>query len=487
MAAIFKSILEDSLHSYQRDGFQLTADRDASEHRPPDMTGTAAALIFEFIDEGFGHSSYLVDLGDGTALVIDPARFPDAQRTAAARRGLSITYTADTHTHADYVSGGTDLASRGALFVAPAESKLQVPHHGMQGGDELSVGRYRLRAIATPGHTPDHLAYVLLDADAPVALFSGGSLMVGTAGRTDLLGIDHADELARLLYHSLHDQLLTLPDDLPVYPTHGAGSFCAAPAGSARTTTIGKERSSNPLLALDEGEFVDRLVAGFGSLPPHFRRLPELNRLGPHVYLKVPSLDRLEPRPVQGLLEKNATLIDVRPIAAYAEAHPAGALSIQLRSAFASWAGWLVDPATSIVFIIDDDQDETDLVCQCLTVGIENLAGRFDGGPDAWRAAGLDTESIPLISAEAMATTVIDVRQHDEFANVHIPGALNIELGEIGTAAISKGPVTVMCGHGERAMTGGSILSALGKRDVSVLAGGPDAWAEATGLPLTRS
>jgi len=451
------------------------------------MTEATVPTISEFVDEGLGHSSYLVDLGDGTALVIDPARLPFAQNEQAARRGLSIAYTADTHTHADYVSGSVDLASQGALFVAPADAKLQVPHHGMQGGDELVVGRYRLRAIATPGHTPDHLAYLLLDADAPVALFSGGSLMVGTAGRTDLLGIEHADELAHLLYHSLHDQLLTLPDDLPVYPTHGAGSFCAAPAGSARTTTIGSERASNPLLALDEDEFVDRLVAGFGSLPAHFRRLPELNRLGPHVFRKMPSLDRLDPSAVRALLENEAMLIDVRPIAAFADAHPAGALSIQLRPVFASWAGWLVDPATPVVFIIDDDQHESDLVRQCLTVGIENLAGRFDGGPDAWRAAGLDTESIPLIGAEAMAATVIDVRQHDEFANVHIPEAINVELGAIGTAAIPMGPVTVMCGHGERAMTGASILSAIGDRDITVLAGGPDIWAAATGLPLTRS
>jgi len=451
------------------------------------VTATAAALISEFVDEGFGHSSYLVDLGDGTALVIDPARFPDAQMEEAARRGLSVTYTADTHTHADFVSGSTDLASRGARFVAPADAKLQVPHHGMEGGDELTVGRYRLRAIATPGHTPDHLAYVLLDADAPVALFSGGSLMVGTAGRTDLLGIEHTDELAHRLYHSLHDMLLTLPDDLPVYPTHGAGSFCATPAGSARTTTIGRERSSNPLLPLDEDEFVDCLLAGFGSLPAHFRRLPELNRLGPHIYPKIPSLDRLDPGAVRTLLEKDATLIDVRPIAAFGEAHPAGALSIELRSSFASWAGWLVDPATSVVFIVDDDQNERDLVRQCLMVGIENLAGRLDGGPSAWRAAGLDTESIPLIGADTLTATVIDVRQRDEFAKVHIPGALNIELGQIGAAAIPKGPVTVMCGHGERAMTGASILSAIGARDVSVLAGGPDTWAEATGLPLTRT
>lgn len=451
------------------------------------MTATTAPTIVEFVDEGLGHSSYLVDLGDGTALVVDPARLPAAQLAEARQRGLSVAFTADTHTHADYVSGSSDLASRGATFVAPTKSRLQVVHHSMMGGDEVTVGRYRLRAIATPGHTPDHLAYLLLDDDVPVALFSGGSLMVGTAGRTDLLGDDHAAGLAHRLYHSLHDELLALPDDLPVYPTHGAGSFCAAPAGSARTTTIGRERVTNPLLGLDEEGFVDQLVAGFGSLPAHFRRLPELNRLGPHVYPSVPALDRLDPSAVQALVEQGATLVDARPITAYAETHPTGALSIQLRPVFASWAGWLVDPTAPVVFIIDDDQNETDLVRKCLTVGIENLAGRLDGGPDAWRTAGLELESTPLIGPDAIAATVIDVRQHDEFDSGHVPGAINVELGAVETAPIPQGPVTVMCGHGERAMTGASILSALDKRDVSVLAGGPDTWTEATGRPLTRT
>ena len=448
---------------------------------------TTVPTVSEFVDEGLGHSSYLVDLGDGTALVIDPARLPVGQREEATRRGLAIEFTADTHTHADYVSGGTDLASLGARIIAPTDANLQVPHHGMEGGDELEVGRYRLRAIATPGHTPDHLAYVLLDAGRPVALFSGGSLMVGTAGRTDLLGIEHADELAHRLYHSLHDQILTLPDDLPVYPTHGAGSFCAAPAGSSRTSTIGGERVSNPLLLLDEDAFVDRHVAGFGSLPAHFRRLPEMNRLGPRVYPTVPPLERLDPRTVGTLVAQGATLVDVRAIGRFAQAHPVGALSNQLRPIFASWAGWLMDAAKPVVFVVADDQDESDLVRQCLTVGIELLAGRLDGGPAAWADAGLDVESTLLVGPGAMAPTVIDVRQSDEFDIAHIPGALNVELAELGAAELPEGPLTIMCGHGERAMTGASILSSIDDREISVLAGGPDTWAEATGLSLIRS
>ena len=204
--------------------------------------------VTAFVDPGLGHSSYLVDLGDGRALVVDPARIPDAQVAHADSRRLEIAFTADTHTHADYVSGSPELAARGATFLAPAGARLQTPHRPVTGRNELALGRYVLRVLPTPGHTPDHVAYLLLDDDRPIAVFSGGSLMVGTVGRTDLLGEDRREELARALYRSLHEEILTLPDDVHVYPTHGPGSFCSAPAGSERTSTIGRERATNPLL-----------------------------------------------------------------------------------------------------------------------------------------------------------------------------------------------------------------------------------------------
>ena len=222
-----------------------------------------AVAVTAFVDPGLGHSSYLVDLGDGRALVVDPARIPDAQVAHAASRRLEIAFTADTHTHADYVSGSPELAARGATFLAPAGAHLQTTHRPLMGRSELVLGRYVLRVLPTPGHTPDHVAYLLLDDDRPVAVFSGGSLMVGTVGRTDLLGDDRREELARALYRSLHEEILTLPDDVHVYPTHGPGSFCSAPAGSERTSTIGRERATNPLLlARDVDAFVELLLSG---------------------------------------------------------------------------------------------------------------------------------------------------------------------------------------------------------------------------------
>jgi hydroxyacylglutathione hydrolase len=186
--------------------------------------------VESFVNEGLGHSSYLVDLGDGTALVVDPARIPSGQRARAAKLGLRVAFTADTHTHADYVSGSRDLVEAGSTFLAPAAARLGGDHVGVADGDVLALGRFRLEAIATAGHTPDHLCYLMLDGAEPVALFSGGSLMVGAVGRTDLLGDERREPLARQLHRALRDRVLVLPDDLAVYPTHGAGSSARRPA-----------------------------------------------------------------------------------------------------------------------------------------------------------------------------------------------------------------------------------------------------------------
>lgn len=442
--------------------------------------------IVSVLDDGLGHSSHLVDLGDGTALVIDPARFPDGQRRAAADRGLAIAWTADTHSHADYISGSPELAAEGATFLASKGARLEVAHRPVVGGEsiELSDG-VELQAIATPGHTPDHLAYLLVANGVPHALFSGGALMVGAVGRTDLLGNDRREGLARDLFAALHANVLTLPDDLPVYPTHGAGSFCSASAGSARTTTIGAEKATNPLLAIDdEDEFVATLLGGFGSFPTYFRQLPEINRRGPRTYPAVPDLARLDLDTVSRHLADGSVLVDARPIAAFADAHVAGSISIQHRSVFASWLGWLIDLDRPVVFLLDETTDRVDLVRQCLTVGHDNILGELDGGLETWTAAGLRVASIPLVEPSAMTGTVLDIRQDGEWDAGHLPGAVHVELADLTTTAVPHRPVTVMCGHGERAMTGASILQAAGHQDVSVLAGGPGDWAAATGIDL---
>ncbi len=444
--------------------------------------------VVTFVDEGLGHSSYLVDLGDGRALVVDPPRIPDQHVAEARARSLQIAFTADTHSHADYVSGSPELAARGALFLASKGAHLEVEHRHVAAGDEIELrAGLVLRAIATPGHTPDHLAYLLCENDRPTALFSGGSLMVGTVGRTDFLGPELREDLARQLYRALRDEILTLSDDLAVYPTHGAGSICSAPGSTERTTTIGRERATNPLLAIrDEDRFVEQLLAGLGSFPTYFSRLPEVNRRGPRLYGTLPMLDRVSVAQLRELITDGATLVDVRPIEDFAAGHIPGALSIELRPVFESWLGWLVEPERTLVFVLTDDQDRSALVRQCLNVGYEHLGGELDGGMAAWRGANLREATIEIVGPDALGPNIVDVRQRNEYVSGHVPGAVHIELGSLPNAVddLPSGPVTMMCGHGERAMTAASVLTARGRTDVSVLAGGPDDWATATGRAL---
>ena len=450
--------------------------------------GGSGPTVVALVDEGLGNSSYLVDLGDGRALAIDPPRDPTGHLAVAERLGITISHTAETHLHADFVSGSRELAARGATVLAPAPAKIEWPHRGLDDGDEMDLGGLRLQAIATPGHTPEHLAYLLCDGDAPVGLFSGGSLLVGSVARTDLIAPDQTEPLARALWRSIVERLLPLPDDLAVYPTHGAGSFCSAPADGERTTTIGRERTANPLLAApDEDAFVARLLAGLGTYPPYFTELREVNRRGVSVYGTFPTLVRLDVATTRRLTADGAVLIDVRPVARFAAGHIPGSLSIPLRPQFASWLGWLVRRDRPMVFVVDDDQDRTDLVRQCLTIGYEHLAGELAGGLDAWASEGHLVGVIPLVHPPALdRRRVLDVRQAAEYQAGHVPGAVHLELGSLRSRvdAVPMVPITLMCGHGERAMTGASILAAAGRGDVSVMVGGPEDWARVADAPL---
>jgi len=282
----------------------------------------APPSIVPLVDEGLGNSSYLVDLGDGRALAVDPSRDAAPYVAEAERRGLRIAFAAETHLHADFVSGSRELAARDAAVLGPALGGREFPHRGLGDGDEVDLGGLTLRALGTPGHTPEHLAYLLLDGATPVALFTGGSLLVGAVARTDLISTDRTEELARAMYRSIRERILPLPDDLPVYPTHGAGSFCSAPTGAERTTTIGRERASNRLLAApDEDVFVALLLDSLGTFPPYFGRLQAVNRRGPRVYGETPGLHALSAAAVRQHMAEGAEVVDVRPAAAFAAGH----------------------------------------------------------------------------------------------------------------------------------------------------------------------
>ncbi len=439
------------------------------------------------VDEGLGNSAYLLDLGDGRALAVDAPRDLRALRREASRRGLTIAFAADTHLHADFLSGAVQLASSDrAQILASAAGARQFNHRGLYDGDEIDLGGLTLQSLATPGHTDEHLSFVIKDGSKPLGVFSGGSLIVGSAARTDLLGADRSIELAHAQYASLQ-RLAALPDLTALWPTHGAGSFCSGPPGSARTSTIGAEKTGNLLLsAPDADTFTRLLTAGLGSYPDYFAWLGEENRRGPAVISGEPGLLALTAQQVRSHQAAGATVVDVRPIRDVAQGHLPGAVSIALRPQFATWLGWTLTPDTPIIIVRNGNQDPADIVWPACNIGYTNFLGELDGGVDAWAAAGHPLVTTPLIAPNAMRGKVLDVRQDNEYAAAHVPGAVHIELGSLTKQADSTDsePVVVMCGHGERAMTAATLLRRNGNDHVSVLDGGAPDWASATGQPL---
>ena len=459
----------------------------STTRRPDDVTIVSSVEVVPLVDEGLGNSAYLVELGGGRALAVDASIDLRAVSEVVERRGLTVAFAADTHLHADFLSGARHLAAiRDARVLAPAAGRREFSHRGLEDADEVDLGGLRLRALATPGHTHEHLSYVLLDGERPVGVFTGGSLLVGSAARTDLVSPEQTEMLARAQYHSLQ-RLAILPDDVAVWPTHGAGSFCSAPPGTERTSTIGREKATNALLrATDEDAFVAELLDSLGSYPPYFLRLAEINRHGP-VLDREPALRPLDAADVSRLLADDAMAVDVRPVPEYAAGHIPGALSIPFRPAFASWLGWLAPPDRPLIIVHSTHQQPAEIAWQAAKIGYDNLAGAIDGGMAAWAASGQPVIRTKLARPNEIASRrVLDVRQDSEFAAGHLPGATHIELGDLPdrSAELPDEPTVVMCGHGERAAGGASLLERAGHTDVTVLVGGPDDWARDTGRSL---
>ncbi|MFA6298162.1 MAG: MBL fold metallo-hydrolase [Nocardioides sp.] len=443
--------------------------------------------VIPLIDEGLGNSAYLLDLDDGRALAVDASRDLRSLYDAAQRRGLTVAYAADTHLHADFLTGAVQLArAQGAQVLASASGQREYPHTGLADGDELDLGGLRLRALATPGHTHEHMAYELLDDSRTLGVFTGGSLIVGSAARTDLVSPDRTEELARAQYRSLR-RLARLDDDVAVWPTHGAGSFCSAPPGAERTSTIGTERATNTLLrAESEDAFVAQLLDSLGTFPPYFLRLGEINRRGPAA-VEGDTLHALRAAEVARLITAGTQIVDVRPLADFGAGHVPGSVSIPLRPVFATWLGWLIDADKPIVVVRNPDQDPTEIIWQARKIGYDQLTGELDGGVAAWTAADQPTGSIRVAGPEALdGARVLDIRQSGEYQAGHVPGAESTELGALIARAsdLPDEPLVVMCGHGERAMGAASLLARAGHHHITVLDGGPQDWADTTARAL---
>ena len=359
--------------------------------------------VRQFVDEGLGNSAHmLISERDGVAALIDPLRDVDHYQEVARREGVHITHVFETHLHNDFVSGSRELAAlTGARIVASSDAGLEFDHQPVRDGDAVAVGDVSITVLATPGHTPEHVSFFARDTsrpEQPAVLFSGGSLLVGAVSRTDLLGHEHATGLANQLYHTLHDKILPLADDVIVHPTHGAGSFCTAAAAAESTTTIGRERRSNPFLALSDPQlFADRLLASMPSYPTYFRSMRALNRRGPRVLGDLPRLAPLSPEDVQGRHQSGEAVVDTRSVHDYARGHIPGVYHVELRPAFASWVGWVVPFGTPAILISDTAEVHDYAVRQLIRIGYDDLPGYLDGGMAAWERAAYRLSEAPFL------------------------------------------------------------------------------------------
>lgn len=456
-------------------------------------------FVVPFVDEGLGNSAHLVGSKEAkVAALIDPLRDIDGYLATADHLGVKIQYVFDTHLHNDFVSGAREVAAKtGAVVAANADAGLAYDHRPLHDGDRLPLGDLAVRAMATPGHTPEHMAYAVGPANAadPAALFSGGALIVGGCARTDLLGAENSEPLARQLYHTLHDRILALPDGVAVFPTHGAGSFCAAPATGERQTSIGRERGTNPLARVaSEDEFVRRALQGLPSYPAYFGKLRPVNQKGPKVLGGLPQLAPLSPAKVRELAADGVSVLDVRPPPLYLRGHIPGAYGIGTNAPLTTWAGWLIPLGAPLILVSHGPRDLDDAVRQLIRIGFDDLRGVLEGGMAAWEAANLPVERVPLVAPWDLAANlgkpgapvVLDVRQDDEWAEGHIPGAVHIENGRLPWDDLplpKDGPIVVHCHAGNRSTSGISVLLRRGYRNVSALDGGWAGWSS-SGFPV---
>lgn len=461
-------------------------------------------FIRQFQIEGLGHLSTLIgDEEAGLAAVIDARRDVDIYVDAARERGLRISHAIETHLHNDYVSGARELAAAtGAEVVIGAGAELAYAHHPVRDGDLSSVGGLRFRVLDTPGHTPEHVTYEVADtsrAEEPVLLFTGGSLLVGSVGRTDLLGAENARPYTELMFHSLHDSILTHEDFVGVFPTHGAGSLCSTGIGSTLSSTIGFERRYNPLLQPAELDaFARVLLAGQPAVPRYFARMRPTNQAGPRVLGGIPAPTPVILGELRRSLAGGAVAVDLRPPESFAAGHIPGSMSIPAGSSFGTWLGWVVDLDRPVVFVLPDLEAWDDAIRQALRIGHESVAGYLAGGFAAWVAAGLPTGSYGRLSVidlaravergDADAPLVVDVRQASEYEAGHVAGAWHIGAGELPgrLADLPHGrPIAAVCASGYRASVAASLLDAAGFSNVSWVAAGMDSWTS-HGFPVDR-
>lgn len=471
-------------------------------------------MLFErFNDSGLSQYSYLVACERaGIAAVVDPRRDIDVYLQFADERQLRIAFVAETHIHADFASGARELAAAtGAELCLSAYDAgelydVRFAHRELHDGDAIELGRVRLEARHTPGHTPEHLAFLVYDgarsADVPMVMLSGDFLFVGSLGRPDLLGEEAKRDLARRLFRSVRTVLAGLPDGLEIAPGHGAGSMCGAGMSGRAVSTLGFERVANPYLQsdLDEETFVDRILANVPPFPDYYRRMKQLNADGPP-----PVASTLTPGPLAvadfaRLVESGAVVVDVRDQGPFGAGHVPGSLGIGAGSGLSTWAAWSVPYDRPILLVLPTSGNGSDVVRSLVRVGLDRIEGCLSGGFESWVRSGRPFERLDQMSASEAASrvadgtiTLIDVRDATELKEGYVPGARHVPAYLFSTSAPEArevaegpGPIAFVCASGHRSTVAASLVARTGRTDLANVTGGMQAWRRA-GLDLSKA
>ena len=443
------------------------------------------------------HASYML-ASRGEAIVVDPQRDVDIYLKAAEERGVKILHIFETHLHADFVSGHKELAARtGAKIYMGANAGAKFPHIAVQDGFELRAGKLLLKVLDTPGHTPESICILITDEEKsfnPWAVLTGDTLFLGDVGRPDLSTTHSPAELGGMLYDSLHRKLLTLADEVLVYPAHGAGSLCGRNMRAERSSTIGTERLTNYALQIkDKEEFVRQLTTNLPTRPAYFLQDAEINREGAPTLSDLPELPPIPAAQLKSLLDEGVIALDVRPGEQFAREHVPGSINIALSGQFASWAGTVLGLTGRPVLIADSADQLSEARLRLARVGLEDPRGYLKGGVEAWKHAGFALAEFSQVTVQALHDElrssifqVLDVRREPEWQAGHVDGATwwPLDNFKVSPPEIDRErPVAVHCKSGYRSMIACSLLQRAGFKNVTNVIGGFDAWQQAK-LPV---
>jgi hydroxyacylglutathione hydrolase len=454
-------------------------------------------FIEPFVDAGLGNSAYLIGShATKQGILIDPLRDVDRYLHTATQLGIQLTHVLDTHLHADFISGNREIAHQtGAVIGASAEAQLGFDHQPLTEESVIDLGAFQIRVMTTPGHTPEHISFLVaeLENKTPSAVFSGGALIVGGAARTDLLTPELTRPLASYLYHTIHDKLLKLPDEVDVFPTHGAGSYCVAPASSERTSTIGHERRTNKLAQpQSEEEFIERALTGLPLYPMYYKYMRGMNQIGPRLLGGVPILKPHSAHEVKSLMDDGVLVLDVRHQKAFAAGHIPNSYGIRVDAPLVVWAGWVVPFGSRILLLGESAAEREEATRQLIRIGYDEVLGYLEGGIEAW-VREYPVETVQRIDVKELRermneVTLIDVRRRSEWDEGHIPGAIHFEGGRMAWEALPFAldkPWAIQCGTGNRSMIAISVLKRRGIHNVIQVDGDITKW-KMNGFEITQ-